>query len=341
MGIYRMVHSSFWTDTKVVEDFTAEDKYFYLYLFTNPKANLCGCFEISIKTAADHMGYSKDTIENCLKRFTEFHKTIQYNKDTKEVLLTNWHKYNWTKSSKYLSPLRKEIDDIKSEDFKNYVGELFNSYLDEALKTDKEKELEQLSKIARINLSDTVSIPYRYRIDTPNIDTPNTNTNANTNTNSFSNSFSNIEIVEENNNLEEIVDYYNTVCTDLPRCTILSSGRVKKLKARLKTFEKESLFTAFDIASKSDFLNGRSTKWKANFDWFIENDSNLTKVIEGNYNNNDTCNSFGNGYTKINNVNQFTNKNAQQLQQCKELYAKYVAEENETKSIWEVNRKGE
>lgn len=284
MGIYRMVHSSFWTDTKVVEDFTAEDKFFYLYLFTNPKANLCGCFEISIKIAADHMGYSQDTIRNCLNRFTNFHKTIQYDEETREVLLTNWYKYNWTKSSKYLSPLRKEIESIKSPAFKKYVGSLFNNYLDEAMKTDREKELEQLSKIAKI---DTVSIPYAYRMDTLCIDTPNTNTNTNSNTNSISISLSNTDTVieEDNNDLEEIVDYYNTRCVDLPRCTIISQKREKNIKARLKKFTKEDLFTAFDLVAESDFLSGKSTKWKANFDWIMESENNLIKILEGNYKN--------------------------------------------------------
>ena len=46
MAIYRNVSMSFWTDSKVADDFTAEDRYFYLYLFTNPHTNLCGCYEI-------------------------------------------------------------------------------------------------------------------------------------------------------------------------------------------------------------------------------------------------------------------------------------------------------
>ena len=34
MAIYRNVQTSFWTDPKVADDFTPEDKFFYLYLFT-------------------------------------------------------------------------------------------------------------------------------------------------------------------------------------------------------------------------------------------------------------------------------------------------------------------
>ena len=32
MAIFRNVHITFWTDPKIVDDFTPEDKYFYIYL---------------------------------------------------------------------------------------------------------------------------------------------------------------------------------------------------------------------------------------------------------------------------------------------------------------------
>ena len=47
MAVYRNVHLSFWTDNKVEDDFTPEDKYFYMYLLTNPQTNICGCYEVS------------------------------------------------------------------------------------------------------------------------------------------------------------------------------------------------------------------------------------------------------------------------------------------------------
>lgn len=42
----RIVSTSFWDDSKVVDDFTPEDKYIYLYCMTNPHTNLCGCYEV-------------------------------------------------------------------------------------------------------------------------------------------------------------------------------------------------------------------------------------------------------------------------------------------------------
>ena len=142
MAIYRNVMMNFWTDRKVADDFTPEDRYFYLYLFTNPHTNLCGCYEISIKQTIAETGYSRDSIENLLKRFEEVHDVIRYSSKTGEVLILNWHKYNWTSSEKFRKPLLDQIKSIKSPDFKSYLLMVFESE------------------------NDTISIPYGYGIDT-------------------------------------------------------------------------------------------------------------------------------------------------------------------------------
>ena len=141
MGIYRNVNTTFWTDTKVADDFTPEDKYFMLYCLTNNYTNLCGCYEISIKQMSKDLGYEVETVEKLLKRFDEIHNIILYNKENKEILIKNWHKYNWTKSGKLDKPLLKEIEKIKTLDFKRFLADLYNK-------------------------RDTVSIPYTYPMDT-------------------------------------------------------------------------------------------------------------------------------------------------------------------------------
>lgn len=141
MAIYRNVSMSFWTDSKVVDDFTPEDKYFYLYLFTNPHTNLCGCYEISIKQMAYETGYGTDTVEKLICRLETVHNVIRYNLPTKELLIANWYKYNWTSSEKFRKPLSQEIIKVKDSSFREYLTELFNG-------------------------NDTVSIGYLYPTDT-------------------------------------------------------------------------------------------------------------------------------------------------------------------------------
>lgn len=171
MALYRTIQMSFWTDIKVSETFTPEDKYFYLYLFTNPHTNLAGCYEISIRQIVNETGYSKDTVERLFERFSKVHKVAYYSQTTNEVLIVNWHKYNWTSSEKLRKPLDTQIRNIKNESFRKYLTEIFNC-------------------------EDTVSIPYRYPIDTYCIDTSvlfcsdNTNTNNNINNNKSKNIYS-------------------------------------------------------------------------------------------------------------------------------------------------------
>ena len=126
MAIYRNVQMSFWTDTKIDEDFTPEDKYFYLYLFTNPHTNLCGCYELGLKQASRETGYNDDTIARLIERFENVHGVIAYSKATREILLLNWHKYNWTKSADFMSGLEKHIEKVKNPEFKRYLNDLSN-----------------------------------------------------------------------------------------------------------------------------------------------------------------------------------------------------------------------
>ena len=141
MAVYRNIQTTFWTDAKVADEFTPEDKYFYLYLFTNPHTNLCGCYEISRKQMSWETGYSIETIDRLIERFATVHEVIKFDQDTRELLLTNWHKYNWTSSVKFRKPLLKQIESIKCSNFKDFLMEIYKD-------------------------TDTVSIPYQYGMDT-------------------------------------------------------------------------------------------------------------------------------------------------------------------------------
>lgn len=121
MAIYRTLQLSFWTDNKVQDDFTPEDKYFYLYLLTNPQTNLCGCYEISYSEMVIHTGYNKDTVMRLLDRFEKVHNLIRFSPETKEILILNWYKYNWSKSSATIKGILKDSENIKCEAFRNFI----------------------------------------------------------------------------------------------------------------------------------------------------------------------------------------------------------------------------
>lgn len=80
-----------------------------------------------------------------------------------------------------------------------------------------------------------------------------------------------------------IADMYNTICTSLPTIRSLSDARKKAIGARLKTYTVEEIRTVFENAEASSFLKGRNSRnWTATFDWLMK-DSNMAKVLDGNY----------------------------------------------------------
>ena len=97
-----------------------------------------------------------------------------------------------------------------------------------------------------------------------------------------------IEIEKKPIPYQEIADLYNSICKSYPRLTKLSDARKKAIKARLKTYTIEDFKKLFIMAEESDFLKGKNDRnWSATFDWLIK-DSNMAKVLDGNYKNSTT-----------------------------------------------------
>lgn len=82
---------------------------------------------------------------------------------------------------------------------------------------------------------------------------------------------------------QQIADLYNSICVSFPSIRTLSDSRRKAIKARLNTYSLEDFRTVFENAESSSFLKGSNDRnWTATFDWLIK-DSNMAKVLEGNY----------------------------------------------------------
>lgn len=121
MSAYRNINTSFWGDPKVKDEFTPEDKYFYIYLLTNPHTNICGCYEISYKDLEIETGYSRESITRLIDRMCNVHKVIKFDPDTKEILVLKWGRYNWSRSEKLVSAVKRVAVYIKNDEFKLYV----------------------------------------------------------------------------------------------------------------------------------------------------------------------------------------------------------------------------
>lgn len=256
MGLKRVVSTDFWTDDKVIDLFSVEDKYFMLYLLTNPHTTQLGIYELNIKRASFETGYTADVITVLLDRFENKYGLIKYSKATKEVAIGNYLRHSIMKGGKPVEDLlNKELKRVKDKDLIDYS---FN----------KIKNHDDLNETV-IKIIESLS---------------NYNENDNDNENGES-----CHVHKTNRtmyvNPDEIVNMYNDICTSFPKCLKTTSKRINDIKARIKTNGIDEIKTAFVKAENSDFLKGKSERgWKANFDWIMK-ETNMTKILEGNYDN--------------------------------------------------------
>lgn len=166
MAIFRKINVNFWEDEKVVDDFTPEDRFFMLYLMTNPHTNQIGCYKITIKQMEFETGYNKETIEKLLNRFEKIHKVIKYSNETKEILILNWYKYNWSNSPKIIACMDKEFKTIKNKGFRYCIDRLcieygYNMHTETQEEEEEEKEKEQEEeKISKKKIDELFAVFY-------------------------------------------------------------------------------------------------------------------------------------------------------------------------------------
>ena len=124
MGIKRIVDTDFWTDDKVMVEFSPEDRLFMLYLLTNPHTTQLGVYKILPKQMAFELGYSSDTINVLLDRFETKYNIIRYSKSTSEIAVRNYLKYSIVKGGKpVLDLLTREANRVKDKSLLAYIEE--------------------------------------------------------------------------------------------------------------------------------------------------------------------------------------------------------------------------
>lgn len=114
MGRINSINTGFWTSPQVVDNFTPEERYVYLYCLTNPRTNLCGCYEVSIKTIAFETGLKRYEVRDILDRLQHRHGVICYDADTRELFIINWLRNHWNNSPKWAENAQRSIRRIKS-----------------------------------------------------------------------------------------------------------------------------------------------------------------------------------------------------------------------------------
>lgn len=138
---FRKIHDTFWTDPDI-EDLTPEQKFFYLYLITNPLINQIGLYEFSFKRASFETGYNQETIEKLLL-FFENEEKIKRSLFTKEILVVKFWHHNKSSSPKLLQHAKSLINKVKDKSLIRYIYSMDRVSLKEE---EEEKEKEQTKK---------------------------------------------------------------------------------------------------------------------------------------------------------------------------------------------------
>lgn len=87
---------------------------------------------------------------------------------------------------------------------------------------------------------------------------------------------------------QSVINLFNSVCVSLPKVQKLTDKRRKAVNNAQRLLGETSFEELFARIERSDFLTGRTGRWSCGFDWIMQ-PSNLTKILEGNYDNKQTA----------------------------------------------------
>ncbi|HYE82668.1 MAG TPA: hypothetical protein VEG39_10960 [Clostridia bacterium] len=183
MALFRQVHVSFWRDGFVSKSPT-DDRYFYLYLMTNGSTSQCGIYELPKKIMCQETDFDIDRVNELLQKLIEA-KKIDYCKETEEIILLNWMKYNQNSSPSTIKFMKEELDNVKHEAFVDIFYEMcekfkfdFDGLLQEALEKQPSgsgtgsKNNKKTFEVGSIQMSLTLELVFLMRRNNPKVKIP-------------------------------------------------------------------------------------------------------------------------------------------------------------------------
>lgn len=83
-----------------------------------------------------------------------------------------------------------------------------------------------------------------------------------------------------------VASLYNSICKNLVKVQKVTEKRKRAIKKAKKDIEEFGGWEKyFEKINESDYLNGKVTNWKADFDWLLKSEK-MVKIMEGSYQNN-------------------------------------------------------
>ena len=162
MSVKRVVDTSLWSNVRLVNEFSAEDKYFMLYILTNQYVRQCGIYKLPKRIISFEMGYTVEAIECILDRFQNAYKIIAYDHGTNEIAILSYLKHAIVKGGKPVYDcLEKDYSDVVNKDLIGIVYDFLEPHFRRSTKeTDKIIEKIMLEQISKND--DTSTIRPRY-----------------------------------------------------------------------------------------------------------------------------------------------------------------------------------
>lgn len=129
MKTYHPVSAGFWTDEKTIS-MTPEQRYFMLYLLTNPHQRMLGIFSCPDKIMAFELGYDESAVK-ALKRLFQEMGIIKVSEKSGEIAVLNYLRYSIVKGgSPIMARLRNEIAETKDKELISFVFDHVSKYTD-------------------------------------------------------------------------------------------------------------------------------------------------------------------------------------------------------------------
>ena len=288
MAIYRVINTDIWDD-EMVSNFSVEDRYFWLYLLTNPHTTQLGVYHLPLKKACVELGYNADVVTVLLRRFETTYKLIKFNAETSEVAIKNFLKHSILKGGKpVMDCLTKEEKKVKDKELIIWMMDNIDMRIQNEEITNKTvcEFIEYLKeKYPKENINSN-------SLDNSNLKVINKNINDNDNDNerivndSCHDSLHESSDPPKPNKYQWIMDKWNELSVyGVSKIIRLDNSRTGHIKARLKEYSEADILQAIENIKESDFLQGKNNNgWTVSFDFFISA-THFPRILEGAYKN--------------------------------------------------------
>lgn len=111
--------------TKMYDDlefntWTANVRFLWMVLITNPNASLCGVQENNAQSLARYTGLTEEEIKQALKFLVERRKIV-ISQTSQEIAIVHWIRHNVTNSPKQRTAVESQLNAVKDKSLLHYI----------------------------------------------------------------------------------------------------------------------------------------------------------------------------------------------------------------------------